>query len=56
MQRGDAIATVSYDEDTNKPITAYDKLVNDLEEISNKYLETLDNKSQKQIFNYKYAS
>ena len=56
LQRGDAIATVSYDEDTNKPITAYDKLVNDLEEISNKYLETLDNKSQKQIFNDKYAA
>lgn len=56
LQRGDAIATVGYDEETNKPITAYDKLVNDLEEISNKYLETLDNKSQKQIFNDKYAA
>ena len=56
LQRGDAIATVAYDEETNKPITAYDKLVNDLEEISNKYLETLDNKSQKQIFNDKYAA
>jgi hypothetical protein len=56
LQRGDAIATVAYDEETNKPITAYDKLVNDLEEISNKYLETLDNSSQKQIFNDKYAA
>ena len=56
LQRGDAIATVSYDEDTNKPITAYDKLVNDLEEISNKYLEKLDNNSQKQIFKNKYAA
>ena len=56
LQRGDAIATVGYDEETNKPITAYDKLVIDLEEISNKYLETLDNKSQKQIFNDKYAA
>jgi len=56
LQRGDAIATVGYDEETNKPITAYDKLVNDLEEISNKYLETLDNKSQKRIFNDKYAA
>tara|TARA_Y100001973_G_scaffold62932_1_gene92232 strand:+ start:25 stop:2418 length:2394 start_codon:yes stop_codon:yes gene_type:complete len=56
LQRGDAIATVDYDEETNKPITAYDKLVNDLEEISVKYLETLDNKSQKQIFNEKYAA
>ncbi len=56
LQRGDAIATVGYDEETNKPITAYDKLVNDLEEISNKYLETLDNSSQKQIFNDKYAA
>ena len=36
-QRGDAIATVDYDQDTNKPITRYDKLVNDLEEISGKY-------------------
>ena len=56
LQRGDAIATVGYDEDTNKPITRYDQLVNDLEEISGKYLETLDNKSQKQIFNDKYAA
>jgi len=56
LQRGDAIATVDYDEETNKPITAYDKLVNDLEEISNKYLETLDNNSQKQIFNDKYSA
>ena len=56
LQRGDAIATVSYDEDTNKPITRYDQLVNDLEEISNKYLETLDNKNQKQIFNDKYSA
>ena len=56
LQRGDAIATVGYDEDTNKPITRYDQLVNDLEEISRKYLETLDNKSQKQIFNDKYAA
>ena len=56
LQRGDAIATVGYDEETNKPITAYDKLVNDLEEISNKYLGTLDNKSQKQIFNDKYSA
>jgi len=56
LQRGDAIATVDYDEETNKPITAYDKLVNDLEEISNKYLETLDNNSQKQIFNNKYSA
>jgi len=56
LQRGDAIATVRYDEETNKPITRYDQLVNDLEDISNKYLETLDNKSQKQIFNDKYAA
>ena len=56
LQRGDAIATVSYDEETNKPVTRYDQLVNDLEDISNKYLETLDNKSQKQIFNDKYAA
>ena len=56
LQRGDAIATVGYDEETNKPITRYDQLVNDLTEISNKYLETLDNKSQKQIFNDKYAA
>ena len=56
LQRGDAIATVGYDEETNKPITRYDQLVNDLEEISGKYLETLDNKSQKQIFNDKYAA
>ena len=56
LQRGDAIATVDYDEETNKPITAYDKLVNDLEEISNRYLETLDNNSQKQIFNNKYSA
>ena len=56
LQRGDAIATVGYDEETNKPISRYDQLVNDLEEISNKYLETLDNKSQKQIFNDKYAA
>ena len=56
LQRGDAIATVRYDEETNKPITRYDQLVNDLEEISGKYLETLDNKSQKQIFNDKYAA
>tara|TARA_B100001175_G_scaffold213608_1_gene181461 strand:+ start:369 stop:2708 length:2340 start_codon:yes stop_codon:yes gene_type:complete len=55
-QRGDAIATVDYDQDTNKPITRYDKLVNDLEEISGKYLETLDNKSQKRIFNNKYSA
>jgi len=55
-QRGDAIATVDYDKDTNKPITRYDKLVNDLTEISNKYLETLDNKSQKRIFNDKYSA
>jgi len=55
-QRGDAIATVDYDQDTNKPITRYDKLVNDLEEISGKYLETLDNKSQKRIFNDKYSA
>lgn len=55
-QRGDAIATVDYDQDTNKPITRYDQLVNDLEEISGKYLETLDNKSQKQIFNDKYSA
>ena len=55
-QRGEAIATVDYDQDTNKPITQYDKLVNDLEEISGKYLETLDNKSQKQIFNDKYSA
>ena len=56
LQRGDAIATVSYDEETNKPVTRYDQLVNDLEDISNKYLETLDNKSQKRIFNNKYAA
>ena len=56
LQRGDAIATVGYDEDTNKPITRYDQLVNDLEEISNKYSETLDNKNQKQIFNDKYSA
>ena len=56
LQRGDAIATVGYDEETNKPISRYDQLVNDLEEISGKYLETLDNKSQKQIFNDKYAA
>ena len=56
LQRGDAIATVSYDEETNKPVTRYDQLVNDLEDIYNKYLETLDNKSQKQIFNDKYAA
>ena len=56
LQRGDAIATVNYDEETNKPVTRYDQLVNDLEDISNKYLETLDNKSQKQIFNDKYAA
>ena len=56
LQLGDAIATVGYDEDTDKPITRYDQLVNDLEEISGKYLETLDNKSQKQIFNDKYAA
>ena len=55
-QRGDAIATVDYDQDTNKPITRYDQLVNDLEEISGKYLETLDNKSQKRIFNDKYSA
>ena len=56
LQRGDAIATVGYDEETNKPITRYDQLIKDLDEISNKYLETLDNKSQKQIFNDKYAA
>ena len=56
LQRGDAIATVDYDKDTNKPITRYDQLVNDLTEISNKYLETLDNKSQKRIFNDKYSA
>ena len=55
-QRGEAIATVDYDKDTNKPITRYDQLVKDLDEISNKYLETLDNKSQKRIFNNKYAA
>jgi len=55
-QRGDAIATVDYDKDTNKPITRYDQLVKDLDEISGRYLETLDNKSQKQIFNDKYAA
>ena len=56
LQRGDAIATVDYDEETNKPITRYDQLVNDLTEISNKYLETLDNKSQKRLFNDKYSA
>ena len=55
-QRGESIATVDYDQDTNKPITRYDKLVNDLEEISGKYLENLDNKNQKQIFNKKYSA
>jgi len=56
LQRGDAIATVGYDEDTNKPITRYDQLVIDLEEISNKYSNTLDNKNQKRIFNDKYSA
>jgi len=56
LQRGDAIATVGYDEETNKPISRYDQLVNDLTEISNKYLETLDNKDQKKLFNDKYSA
>jgi hypothetical protein len=56
LQRGDAIATVDYDEKTNKPITRYDQLVNDLTEISNKYLGTLDNKAQKKLFNDKYSA
>ena len=56
LQRGDAIATVGYDEETNKPITRYDQLIIDLDEISNKYFETLDNKNQRQIFNDKYSA
>ena len=39
LQRGQAIATVDYDKESNKPITAYDKLIKDLDEISNKYLD-----------------
>jgi len=56
LQRGDAIATVGHDEETDKPITRYDQLVNDLTEISEKYLETLDNKNQKTLFSNKYAA
>ncbi len=56
LQRGDAIATVDYDKETNKTITEYDQLVKDLNEISGRYRETLDNKSQKRIFNDKYAA
>mgnify|MGYP003113164529 CR=1 FL=1 len=53
---GAAIATVDYDKESNKPITAYDKLIKDLDEISNKYLDTLTNGDQKQIFNDKYSA
>jgi len=56
LQRGQAIATVDYDKESNKPITAYDKLIKDLDEISNKYLDTLTNGDQKQIFNDKYSA
>jgi len=55
-QLGDAIETVDYDVETKKPITRYDQLIKDLDSISDKYLETLDNQSQKQIFNKKYAA
>ena len=56
LQRGQAVATVDVDQDTGLAITAYDKLIKDLDEIGNKYLETLTNSDQKQIFNDKYSA
>ena len=57
LQLGDAIATVGHDEENNNaPITRYDQFVNDLTDISEKYLGTLDNKNQKTIFSSKYAA
>ena len=56
LQRGQAVATVDVDQDTGNAITAYDKLIQDLDEISNKYLDTLTNGDQKQIFNDKYSA
>ena len=50
-----AIATIETDKD-GETITAYDKLVKDLDEIAGRYREGLDNSDQIDIFNNKYSA
>jgi len=50
-----AIATIETDKD-GETITAYDKLVKDLDEIAGRYREGLDNSDQIDIFNNKFSA
>ena len=50
-----AIATIETDKD-GETITAYDKLVKDLDEIAGSYRERLDNSDQIDIFNNKFSA
>lgn len=54
LQGGKAVATVDYDDD-DTPITSYDQLIKDLDEIGNKYRDGLETGNQKTIFSDKFA-
>ena len=54
LQGGNAVATVDYDDD-DTPITSYDQLIKDLDEIGNKYRDGLETGNQKTIFSDKFA-